>query len=391
MNNRIYCDNAATSFPKAPLVAEAMSRYINEIGCNICRGNYEAAYSVEEAVFETRQLLAEMFGAKDCRNVVFTSGVTMSLNVLLKGFLRPGDHVIVTAMEHNAVMRPLVRLSEQGVSFDRAECDAGGRVLPENIKRLIRPNTKAVVMLHASNVCGTVMPLGEIGQLCREHGIELIADVAQTAGIVGINMQEMNISALAFTGHKGLLGPQGIGGFILADRMVQRIEPLISGGTGSISDLERMPDFMPDRFEAGTLNIPGILGLRAALRYIGQIGISVIRDTEEALTRRFLEGIGDNQTIIVAGNKNDRDRTAVVSLSVPGADISSIAYELDARYGIQTRVGLHCAPAAHKTLGTFPQGTIRFSFGHMNTPEEIDRCISALNEIIREASYKKAE
>ena len=274
---RIYLDNASTSFPKAPGVAEAMYDYVKNCGCNVSRGGYDEAYQAEEQVLDTRQRLTRLFHGPDCRNVVFTKNITESLNVLLKGLLRSGDHVLVSAMEHNAVMRPVVQLAGRGVAFDRIPCGADGSLRMEEAEKLLRPETKAVVMLHGSNVCGTLMPAEKMGAFCRRHGLVFILDTAQTAGVFPIDMEAMHIDALAFTGHKGLLGPQGIGGFLLRPELVGRIEPLLSGGTGSVSHLEEVPAFMPDRFEAGTLNLPGIMGLHAALVWLEQSGVRVCR------------------------------------------------------------------------------------------------------------------
>lgn len=378
---RIYFDNASTSFPKAEGVAEAVYHYIKDCGCNINRGGYDEAYQAEETVLRTRQQLTELFHGPDCRNVVFTRNITESLNVLLKGFLKAGDHVLVSAMEHNAVMRPLSQLTEQGVSFDRIPCMADGTLDVSAMDRLLRENTRAVVMLHASNVCGTLMPVGTVGAFCHAHGLRFILDTAQTAGVFPIDMEAMHIDALAFTGHKGLLGPQGIGGFILQPDMVPLVQPLIAGGTGSISHEEQMPSFMPDRFEAGTMNLPGIMGLHAALCWLERETIAAVRSHELELTERFLSGALDIPCLRVVGRQDIAGRAGVVSVVPENADPALAADALGREYGIMVRVGLHCAPNAHKTLGTFPTGTIRFSFGRWNTPQQVDTALSALREL----------
>ena len=378
---RIYLDNASTSFPKAEGVAEAVYHYIKDCGCNINRGGYDEAYQAEEIVLRTRQQLTELFHGPDCRNVVFTRNITESLNVLLKGFLKAGDHVLVSAMEHNAVMRPLTQLTEQGVSFDRIPCMADGTLDISAMDRLLRENTCAVVMLHASNVCGTLIPVETVGAFCHAHGLRFILDTAQTAGVFPIDMEAMHIDALAFTGHKGLLGPQGIGGFILQPDMVPLVQPLIAGGTGSISHEEQMPSFMPDRFEAGTMNLPGIMGLHAALRWLEQETIDAVRSHELELTERFLSGALDIPHLRVIGRQDIAERAGVVSVVPENADPALVADALGREYGIMVRVGLHCAPNAHKTLGTFPTGTIRFSFGRWNTPQQVDTALSALREL----------
>ena len=378
---RIYFDNASTSFPKAEGVAEAVYHYLKDCGCNINRGGYDEAYQAEETVLRTRQQLTELFHGPDCRNVVFTRNITESLNVLLKGFLKAGDHVLVSAMEHNAVMRPLSQLTEQGVSFDRIPCMADGTLDVSAMDRLLRENTRAVVMLHASNVCGTLIPVETVGAFCHAHGLRFILDTAQTAGVFPIDMEAMHIDALAFTGHKGLLGPQGIGGFILQPDMVPLVQPLIAGGTGSISHEEQMPSFMPDRFEAGTMNLPGIMGLHAALRWLEQETIDAVRSHELELTERFLSGALDIPCLRVVGRQDIAGRAGVVSVVPENADPALAADALGREYGIMVRVGLHCAPNAHKTLGTFPTGTIRFSFGRWNTPQQVDTALSALREL----------
>ena len=377
----IYFDNASTTFPKPKAVPEAVYRFMTEVGSNINRGCYEQAYSVENMVFETRQMLCELFGGQDCKNVVFTKNVTESLNDLLKGFLKPGDHVLVSSMEHNAVMRPLVQLEGQGVTFTRVPCAGDGSLLLEELPRLLRPNTRAVVMTHASNVCGTMLPLEEVGAFCAEHGLRFFVDSAQTAGVWPVNMEALHADAIAFTGHKGLLGPQGVGGFLLREDLIGQLEPLLTGGTGSLSHTEEVPAFMPDRFEAGTLNLPGILGLHAGLAWLGETGIDAVRAHELKLTGRFLDGVRELKNIRVAGRGDLCGRTGVVSLVPAACDPGKVAFELDETYGIMTRVGLHCAPSAHKTLGTYPTGTVRFSFGWWNTETEVDTAVQALAEL----------
>ena len=383
--NGIYLDHAATSFPKPDQVSQAVYRYMTQLGCNVGRGCYAAAYEMEELVFETRERINLLFGGDDCSNVVFTKNVTESLNLLLKGYLKPGDHVLVSSMEHNAVMRPLKQLEQRGVSFTRIPCTAEGELKLEEMERCLQTNTKAVVMTHASNVCGTMMPLALVGDFCRRHDLRFFVDCAQTAGVFPINMQAMNISALCFTGHKGLLAPQGIGGMVLREGMAEMIEPLIAGGTGSISHTENIPDFMPDRFEAGTPNLPGIAGLHTALAWLENTGMERICGHELALTSQFLSGLERLETqglIRVIGRKDCENRTGVVSIQTLQMDQAQTAYLLDSRYGIMTRVGLHCAPAAHKTLGTYPTGTVRFSFGWSNTSAEVETALRALEEIM---------
>lgn len=384
--NRIYLDQASTSFPKAPGVAQAMMDYLTMNGVNVNRGCYSSAYSAEEVIYETRQLLAELFHFSKCKNAIFTPNVTTSLNFILKGFLKPGDHILVSAMEHNAVMRPVVQLASSGISFDRIPCRTDGSMILEKVEELIRPETKAIVTLHASNVCGTRMPLDALGEICQRHQLYFVVDSAQTAGIVPINMDKMHIDALAFTGHKGLRGPQGTGGFLVSQELAEQMEPLISGGTGSVSHTEEIPDFMPDRFESGTPNLPGIYGLHEALLYLKTHSLQAINEKELSLTGYFLEQLqaldDTGRHIRIIGKKDLTDRNAVVSIQTPEIDMSQVAWQLDNEYGVMTRVGLHCAPNAHKTLGTYPAGTIRFSFGPENTKNELYFAIQGLKKIL---------
>lgn len=383
--NSVYFDNASTTFPKPDEVISAITDYLTANGCNVNRGCYESAYHTEELLFECRELLNGLFNGPDPKNVIFTKNITESLNILLKGFLKSGDHILVSSLEHNAMMRPLLQLEKTGISFTRIPCDSHGIFRLNVLEQAILPNTKMVAVLHGSNVCGTLLPIKEIGQFCAKHQLKFLVDSAQTAGVYPIDMSDMHIDALAFTGHKGLLGPQGTGGFILTDEMAQSLTPLLSGGTGSISHTEEIPDFLPDKFEPGTLNLPGIMGLRAALLWLQDKGIDSIREHELSLTKRFLDGLLSpclKDKLKIIGLKDcSLPRTGVVSILPTQMDPADLAYALDARFHIMTRVGLHCAPSAHKTLGTYPTGTVRFSFGWRNTPEEVDYALDALREI----------
>ena len=377
----IYLDNASTSFPKAPTVATAMSDYITNRGININRGSYALAYDVEDIIYTTRQRLNTLFNGHDPSHVIFTQNVTMSLNMVIKGLLKAGDHVLVSSMEHNAVMRPLTQLLDKDITFDTIPCDSTGSIQMKSIEPLIRPNTVALIINHASNVCGTIQPLESIGPICKAHNLQFIVDAAQTAGVIPIDVKACHIDALCFTGHKGLLGPQGIGGIILTKEMAQNLTPLIAGGTGSFSHLETMPTHMPDAFEAGTLNLPGIIGLNEGLSYIESQRMENIHNHELSLTQAFLEGLQSIDVVNIIGKQDIQAKTAVVSITIDGMDPASIAYELESTYHIMTRVGLHCAPRAHQTLGTDPEGTVRFSFGYANTIEDIEAALSALRAI----------
>ena len=380
--NQIYFDNGSTSWPKAPGVPEAMADLLTHGAFNINRGNYEGAYEIEGVVLDTREQLARLFHAENSKGVVFTPGVTYSLNLFIKGFLKSGDHVIVTGLEHNAVMRPLEQMRSMGVRYDIARTDRDGNLDLDHLRSLIGEATRAVLVTHASNVCGTVVPIEEIGQICREHDLIFAVDTAQTAGTLDIDMEKCGIDFIAFTGHKGLLGPQGIGGFLITERLNKAMTPLLAGGTGSQSDSLLLPENLPDKYESGTMNLPGIVGLHAALSYLEEQGIGRIHDRKMALTGYFLERVSEIPEIRIVGRKDLEHRVAVVSLDFQTVDNAVAAFELEQAAGIMTRVGLHCAPVAHRSLGTFPQGTVRFAFSASNTEEEIDICIEEMNKIV---------
>ncbi len=382
MEQKIYFDNGSTSWPKAPGVATSMAELLENGAFNINRGSYEGAYEVESIVLDTREKLKRLFHAPDSKRVIFSPGITYSLNYFIKGLLKPGDHVIVTGLEHNAVVRPLQQMTRRGVTFDVAPTDAEGNVVPEDVEACIRPQTRAVIATHASNVCGTVVPIREIGEICRRNSLFFAVDSAQSAGTLDVDMQACNIDFLAFTGHKGLLGPQGIGGFVISDLLDREMEPYIAGGTGSQSDSTEMPCNLPDKYESGTMNLPGIIGLHTALSYLEETGIAEIHRKKMDLTAYFLAQAKELPGVRIVGRPDTTQRVAVVSLDFQTADNAIVAFELEQRAGVMTRVGLHCAPLAHKTLNTFPQGSVRFAFSACNTKEEIDICIKTLREIL---------
>ena len=378
---RIYFDHGSTSWPKAPNVARAMADLLENGAFNINRGNYEGAYEVEGLVLDTRDQLARMFHARDSRRVIFTAGITSSLNYFIKGFLKSGDHVLVSGLEHNAVMRPLRQMERRGVAYDIVRTEDDGTVDPESVEEAIRSNTKAVIMLHASNVCGTILPSREIGEICRRRHLFFAVDTAQSAGTIPVDMEGCKIDFLAFTGHKGLLGPQGIGGFLISEELDACMESYIAGGTGSQSDSLDMPKSLPDKYESGTLNLPGIIGLRASLSYIEETGIENIHSRKMELTRYFLEKLSEFPDLRIVGKQGIDGRVSVVSVDFLEKDNALAAFELEQQYGIMTRVGLHCAPTAHRTLHTYPQGTVRFAFGMENTKKEIDLCLEGIRRI----------
>lgn len=377
----IYLDNAATSFPKPPAVAQAMLRYMTEVGASINRGVYSSAQDAGMTTLLLREGLCRLFHHSDPTHCILTSGNTMGLNMILRGWLRPGDHCLVSSMEHNAVMRPLQDLADQGVCFDRIPCDSAGRLDPEAIRPLVRPNTRLLVMAHGSNVGGAIQDAAAVGRVCGEYGIPFALDAAQTAGHWEIDFEAMGLSALSVPGHKGLMGPSGIGALLLSPGFAKGLSPLVTGGTGSASDTERQPAYMPDRFESGTPNLPGIYGLQAAVDFVLETGVEALRRREEELTGLLLDGLRGIPQIRLAGPEGTDHRAGVVSIDFLREDNAEAAFRLEQEFGILTRCGLHCAPSAHKTLGTFPQGTVRFSVGWFTTPEEVSAAVDAVRKI----------
>ena len=377
---QIYLDNAATAFPKAPGVSDAMKYYLDAVGANINRSVYGRAQEAGLTTLKLREQLKEFFSFPEkATHVLLTPGNTAGLNMVIKGLLHPGDHVLVSSMEHNAVMRPLMQLD--GVEFSRIPCDGEGRIIPNTLEPLIRPNTRLVIMAHGSNVCGTVQDAEAVGKVCKKHNIPFALDAAQTAGHYPVDFDAFNLSALAVPGHKGLLGPAGIGLLLLSDRMAHALDPLIAGGTGSASDKETLPDYLPDRFESGTPNMAGIYGLEYSLGFVEGRGIEALRAHELALTKRFIDGLDGIANVRLCGTRQLDRRVGVISLDFIGQDNAEVAFRLETEFGILTRCGLHCAPNAHKTLSTFPQGTVRFSLGFANTEEDVDRALEAVRRL----------
>ena len=377
----VYLDNAATSFPKPPQVPRQMARYLEEVGATVNRSVYGAAQAAGMVELRLRQRLCRLFHFAPVTHAVLTPGNTWGLNLVLAGFLRPGDHCVVSSMEHNAVMRPLQSLAKQGVTFTRVQCDAVGRLEPKDVERALRPDTRLVVLAHGSNVSGTVQDAAAVGEICRRYGVPFCLDGAQTAGHLPVDFPSLGLSALSVPGHKGLLGPSGIGALLLDPAFAQRLTPTVSGGTGSASDSEEIPAYMPDRFEPGTPNVPGIYGLEAALAFLEETGVETVAAHDRALTARFLDGVRSMPHVSVIGPDTVEGRVGVVSLDFPGRDNAEVAETLEREYGILTRCGLHCAPSAHKTLGTFPRGTVRFSWGWFSTEQDIDRALEAVRAV----------
>lgn len=379
---RVYFDNAATSFPKPKEVIQAMQRYMQEIGVSPGRGSYELGLEAGRVLYKTRLKFKEIFNSPLEENIIFTPNITYALNFALMGILRPGDHVITTSMEHNSVLRPLRYLQKAiGIEVTVVKGDALGNIDPEDIKKSIRKNTRVIVFTHASNVTGGIIPVEDICKLKENTDAFFIMDGAQTAGVIDIDFEKLNLDFLCFTGHKSLYGPPGTGGMVISERACLQISPIIHGGTGSRSHLEYQPDFMPDKLEAGTPNTVGIAGISAALDFINEQGIENIRKHEICLTKKFLEGLREIPKIKVYGCDDSDKRVSTVSLTIQGLDLGEAAYRLDREYGIMVRSGLHCAPLAHKTIGTYSEGTLRFSFGYFNTLEEISYGLLAIKNI----------
>ncbi len=373
----IYFDNAATSWPKPPCVAEAMTHYMSEIGASPGRSGHRLAIEAARVVYGAREAVAELFHAPDPLRVVFGANVTEALNLALNGLLRPGDHVVTGSLEHNSVMRPLRALERAGVGVTVVPCSKTGELDPRDLEAAIRPNTRLIVLNHASNVVGTLLPVPEAGAIARRHGILLLVDAAQTAGAYPIDMQAAGIDLLAFTGHKSLYG-----GLIFGPRVdASHLQPIKRGGTGSHSEHEEQPAFLPDLFESGTPNAVGLAGLGASTRWIMAQGVEQIRAHEAALVGQLLAGLAAIPGITVYGTGNARLQTATVSFNIAGLEPSEVGLRLDDEYGIMCRVGLHCSPAAHRTLGTFPGGAIRLGLGAFNTAAEVAAAVAAVAEM----------
>lgn len=381
---KVYLDNASTTFPKPKVVADSIYNYLVNIGGNANRSNHSNALESNREIFLARERIAKLFNYDKIENVIFTNNITSSLNILIKGTLKKGDHVITSSIEHNSVIRPIISCKENlNVEVDFVEVTPDGFINPNDIEKLIKDNTRLVVITHASNVIGTIQPIKEIGSICKKHGIFFIVDTAQSAGTVPIDFKEINASALAFTGHKSLLGPQGIGGFIIDDDLNNVCSTIIEGGTGSLSHEVHQPTFMPDKFECGTLNIPGIVGLSNAIDFINKVGINNIKEKNSILYRKLLNGILDIDRFEVYGDITGSKSTTSLSFNLKGVDTSELSFYLET-HGISNRSGLHCAPMCHKSIGTFPNGTVRLSISYFNTEDDIYYVLSILKKASEE-------
>lgn len=378
----IYLDNAATTFPKPENVYKAMDDCMRKYGANPGRSGHKLALEAGRAIYKTRELICQLFNIQNPMQIIFTCNATDSLNLALKGILKSGDHVITTSMEHNSVIRPIVALKGLGVEHTVVQCDKRGILDPRMIEKEIKENTKLIAMTHASNVTGTLMPIEEVGKISKRKGILFLVDAAQTAGVYNIDVQRMHIDLLAAPGHKGLLGPQGTGILYIREGLV--LQQMKEGGTGSKSELLTQPDILPDRYESGTPNTPGIVGLGAGIEFIQKEGLDKIRKHEEALTEYMICELKKIKKIKIYGPQDSKKQAAVISINIGEEDSSEVSYVLDKVFDIAVRSGLHCAPLAHKTIGTFEQGTVRFSLGYFTTKEDVKKAVEALKKICDE-------
>lgn len=378
----VYLDNAATTFPKPEIVYDSIMDAMKNYGANPGRSGHKLAMKASRGIYEARENLAELFGIHNPMNIIFFFNATEALNTGIKGLLKEGDHAITTTMEHNSVLRPLKYLEKFGVETTIVKADKEGMINPKDIEDSIKENTKLIVTTHISNLTGTILPIEEIAKIAGKYNIKYLLDASQSAGVYDIYPEKMGIDLLAFPGHKGLLGPQGTGGLYIKEGLV--LETQIHGGTGSASHSLIQPDINPDKFESGTGNAPGIVGLGAGVRYILERTMNDIREYEEKLTRHFIEETGKIEGIKIYGPSNQNYQAAVVALNIKDGDSSEVSYILNEEYGIYVRPGLHCAPLAHETIGTIDQGAVRFSFGIFNTHEEIEYTVKALKDIAKE-------
>jgi cysteine desulfurase family protein len=382
----IYFNQAATSHPKPESVYQAVDQCLRGQCGKTSRSN--ASYDADRVVYQTREVLARLFNITHAERIIFTANATEALNLAVFGLLDSGDHVVTTSMEHNAVTRPLHYLQTyQNVTVTKVPCSSAGELDPQDILRAIQQKTKLIAITHTSNVTGTLIPIEGIGEIARERGIYFLVDAAQSAGCVRIDVKKTGIDLLAFPGHKGLFGPPGTGGLYIAEGI--ELRPLKYGGTGSHSDLDTMPDVVPDRFESGTSNLPAIAGLNAGLEFILQKNIDEIRHHEMELTQRFINKVIELDGVTVYGSLESWYRVATVAINIENCDPMELGHALQEIYGIICRTGLHCAPDAHKTIGTFPYGCVRFSFGYFNTTAEVETLIAALSQITQMKSKRK--
>ncbi|MEL7606241.1 MAG: aminotransferase class V-fold PLP-dependent enzyme [Sedimentibacter saalensis] len=375
----IYLDNAATTYPKPKSVYKNVMDAMTKYGANPGRGSHAMAIEGARVIYETRELLAELFNLDDPMKVILTFNATDGLNMAIKGILRPGDHVVTTAMEHNSVLRPIKELENIGVENTIVSCSHEGKINVQDIEAAIKTNTRMVVTTHVSNLTGTIFPIEKIGEMCKRRNVLYLVDGSQSAGVLEIDMQKQHIDFLAVPGHKGLLGPQGTGALLINSDA--EIKELKEGGTGSESSNPHQPNFYPDKLEAGTHNLPGIAGLNAGLKYILNKGTKSILSHEKSILETFINEMRKNPKIVIYGPEDINDRSGVVPVNIAGMDSSEVAYILDTEYNIAVRPGLHCAPLAHKTIGTENIGAVRFGIGPFTKRSDVIAAVKALNEI----------
>ncbi|AYD39911.1 aminotransferase class V-fold PLP-dependent enzyme [Clostridium fermenticellae] len=378
----IYLDNAATSYPKPDAVIQKMMQYMKEIGATAGRGAYKTAIEADRLVFNTRKMVCKLFNGNDPSKVIFTYNITEALNMVINGFLKEGAHVITSSLEHNSVWRPLKTLErDRNIEISKVPCTKEGITKASDIEKLIKPNTKLIVFTYASNVIGTIQPIKEIGIIAKKHNILFLVDSAQTAGSYPIDVVKDNIDILAFTGHKSLLGPTGTGGFLINCDSDANIMPSKSGGTGGDSSYPYQPDYLPNKYEAGTLNVAGIIGLGEALNFICSTGIENIRKKEQELVKYALQRLDEIDGIHIYGPKDYNKIVGVIAFNLENIPAEDIAFELDRKYNIMVRVGIHCAPTAHELIGTLERGAVRIGIGYFNSKDDIDKLVSALKNI----------
>ena len=387
MNNKrkpeIYLDYAATSRHKPEEVRKAITSYFMNIGASPGRGGYQSSIKAGRILINTRKLLSELFNAPTIEQVIFTPGVTFSLNYVIKGLLSNNSHVITTTMEHNSVLRPLKsREANNEITVDYITANDKGQIEVDSIENAVKDNTEMIIITHASNVTGTLQELEKIANIAQKYNLYYVIDAAQTAGVYNLDFQKLNLDILAFTGHKYLMGPPGTGGMVISKRAAQNMNPLIEGGTGSESDKEYQPDFLPDKFESGTINTPALAGLQAGIEKLIDLGPHNIKKHLNKLTSSFIEELSNLPQITIHGPQNPQKQTATISITVKDYDLGRLSMELDQKHGIMTRSGLHCAPLAHKSIGTFPEGTLRFSFGYYTALKDIEFAVNALKSLI---------
>lgn len=379
----IYLDNSATSYPKPDQVIEAICNFMQKIGANPGRGGHSSSLSASRLILETRELIGDFFGGRSPEEVILTQNITHALNIVIKGYLNNHDHVITTKYEHNSVLRPLNRLKQdKNISYDFLPVTVAGDFNLNNLDRLKKDNTRLIIISHASNVSGVILNIKKAIDWAKYNNIPIMIDTAQTAGTYQFNWQELDADFIGFTGHKGFMGPAGTGGLIISKEMVEKTKPFIEGGTGSKSDLLSQPELLPDKYEAGTQNSPGIAGLNAAIKFINEKGIENIDRKIKENYQLLHQGLAEIKGIKIVGPENLKNKVSTISLTFTDQDPAEIGFTIDKNYGIMSRTGLHCAPLAHKTLGTYPEGTLRLSPGYFTTKSEIEKTIKAFKETI---------